>query len=156
VNYVNNDGKGSLSIIQPDVQGIPDNVKNQWDVRLSNTMPLELTVQTGAAKSELIIGDLMVSQVNVDAGAGETTIDLTAAIDRDINVTVKTGAGAVTMLLPSSEGVSVSAVVGIGGVNVSGMHKDGDYYVNDAFGKTEHSITVQIESSVGGINLEVR
>jgi len=35
------------------------------------------------------------------------------------------------------------------------MHLEGENNVNDAYGKSAYNIMVEIESGVGGINLEV-
>jgi hypothetical protein len=49
--------------------------------------------------------------------------------------------------------VEVHATGGIGSISAHGLKRDGDAYVNDAFGKTPTSIKMTIEGGVGEINL---
>lgn len=59
------------------------------------------------------------------------------------------------MLLPKDVGVKVKAVGGLGEINTSGLTKDGDFYVNDAFGKSDVTLFIDVKGGVGEINLKV-
>jgi hypothetical protein len=47
----------------------------------------------------------------------------------------------------------VNAEGGIGAVNAHGLKRDGDAYVNDAYGKSPTTIDMTIHGGVGEINL---
>jgi hypothetical protein len=51
--------------------------------------------------------------------------------------------------------VRATAHGGIGAIHVRGLKKDGDAYVNEAYGKSPVTVKVQVEGGVGEINLEV-
>jgi hypothetical protein len=38
-------------------------------------------------------------------------------------------------------------------VNVTGLRKQGDYYVNDAYGKTPTSIDLNVQGGIGEVDL---
>ena len=88
-------------------------------------------------------------------GAGRTTIDLTGAYDSDLVASIQGGVGRATVLLPSEVGVRVEAQGGLGEINTEGLQKEGEAYVNDAYGDSEVTLDVDIQGGVGQINLEV-
>jgi hypothetical protein len=59
----------------------------------------------------------------------------------------------VTIRLPKNVGVTAHASGGIGAVRAEGLHEDGREYTNDAYGKTPHKITVDVEGGIGEIEL---
>ena len=44
---------------------------------------------------------------------------------------------------------------GIGKINANGLKRDGNAYVNDAYGESEVTLLINIEAGVGDINLEL-
>ena len=48
----------------------------------------------------------------------------------------------------------VDVAGGLGEVQAEGLSRDGDAYVNDAYGKSEATLNVDIEGGVGLIRLE--
>ncbi|MDQ5810207.1 MAG: cell wall-active antibiotics response protein, partial [Actinomycetota bacterium] len=73
---------------------------------------------------------------------------------RDLSAVVRGGAGELTMLLPSQIGVRVNAETGLGRINADGLRKQGNAYVNDAYGDSEVSLEVRVSGGVGQINLK--
>jgi hypothetical protein len=147
---------GELSVRQRGLgEGLPGpDVRNEWDVRLNDAMPMDLSVQMGGGVSDLDLDSLTLTGLNLDVGAGATTVDLTGDWERDLNAVVRGGAGELTMLLPSQIGVSVNAKTGLGRVNADGLRKQGQAYVNDAYGNSDVSLEVNVSGGVGQINLK--
>jgi Cell wall-active antibiotics response 4TMS YvqF len=88
-------------------------------------------------------------------GAGETTVDLTGDYEQDLAATIEGGVGEATVVLPGEVGVRVNAEGGLGEINTEGLQRDGESYVNDAYGDSEVTLEVDVRSGVGEINLEV-
>ena len=63
--------------------------------------------------------------------------------------------GEATVRLPGEVGVRVEAQGGLGQINAQGLQKQGDSYVNDAYGDSDVTLDVDIKGGVGQINLEV-
>ena len=82
-------------------------------------------------------------------------LDLSGAYDNPVDVAIRGGVGELTILLPSTVGVRVNVDQGLGPVNTEGLSSDGDFLVNNAYGTTGATLTLDIESGVGAINLEV-
>jgi hypothetical protein len=51
--------------------------------------------------------------------------------------------------------VRVNAEGGLGQINAEGLQREGDAYVNDAYGDSDVTLDVDVRGGVGQINLEV-
>jgi hypothetical protein len=151
--------------------------RNEWDLKLNEEVPMEMTVDLGAGRSNLALGALALSSLNVhggagdvelnlnnsqslsqlavDLGAGETTIDLTGEWRNDLNARIAGGLGELNLRLPGDVGVIIEAETGIGDVNATGLTRDGNTYTNDAYGVSDVTLEMVIDSGVGQINLDV-
>jgi hypothetical protein len=148
-------GQGRLTIRQPGSAHGRGGGHNTWDLHLSNKVPLELKVEQGAGRARLTLGGLALSRLDVEIGAGETMVDLAGDWKNDLTANIEGGVGKATVRLPSDVGVRASAHGGIGAIHVHGLKKDGDAYVNEAYGKSPVTVKVQVEGGVGEINLEL-
>jgi hypothetical protein len=155
VEYEVSAGQGRLTIRQPHAVHSHGSGHNRWDLHLSNKVPLELKVNQGAGRAKLMLGGLSLSRLDVDIGAGETLVDLAGDWKNDLTANIEGGVGRATVRLPSDVGVRASAHGGIGAINVRGLKRDGDAYVNEAYGKSPITVKVQVKGGVGEINLEL-
>jgi hypothetical protein len=148
---------GELSVHQRGLtEGIPTrDVRNEWDLRLNEELPVDLTVQMGGGVGNLDLDSLTLTGLNLDVGAWATTVDLTGGWERDLSAVVRGGAGEVTLLLPSQMGVRVNAGTRLGRIKADGLRKQGEAFVNDAYGGSDATLQVDITGGVGQINLSV-
>jgi len=127
-----------------------------FDVRFGEPNRVEMsnfTLNTGASKLEVIgIGNAGPEQVKVQGGVGDIVLDFTGDWPRSADVQVTTGVGSVTLQLPDDVGVQVE-VDGLSSVDVSGLRRSGDAYVNDAFGETEIELRIQLTTGLGSVHL---
>ncbi|CAN5656756.1 hypothetical protein BH18ACT11_BH18ACT11_20660 [soil metagenome] len=85
-------------------------------------------------------------------GAGETTVDLTGDYTQSFDASIEGGIGEATVMLPSDVGVRVRAEGGVGKINAEGLTREGDSYVNDAYGNlTIETGASDFELDLGGI-----
>jgi CubicO group peptidase (beta-lactamase class C family) len=87
-------------------------------------------------------------------GAGVLLVDLTGDWTGDLDAGITAGVGDMTLQLPGSVGVRVDVTERVGEVTTTNLSKDGDAYVNDAYGESEVTLRFDIKASVGKINLE--
>jgi hypothetical protein len=154
VRYSSAAGQGSLTISQPGHPGpVTGNRWYEWDLRLNQEVPLDFDVHLGAGEAHLNLGALTLRNVDVEVGAGELNLDLRGAPKKDYEVRVHGGAGEAIIHLPSSVGVDAQASGGVGEINAKGLRKHGDRYVNDALGKSNVTIHLNVQGGVGSINL---
>lgn len=156
VDYSVENGRGRLSITQPDAEGksVPNKARNEWELSFGEEVPLELSIDMGVGEVLLDLGDLMLTDLSVDNGVGDIRINLVGENTSDLTASVDGGVGEITITVPSSIGVRVEADTGIGSFNTHGLKKHGDAYVNDAYGDTASTITLSIDAGVGKITVE--
>lgn len=156
VDYQENGVQGELSVTQ---QGeklpVGNQLINEWDIQLSNKIPLDLVIHTGAGNSDLNLSNLSLSGLEIETGAGVTNIDLTGSWEQDLNVSIQGGVGEITVSLPSETGVRVQMNTALVSVSTSGLEKDGSAYINHAYGTTDNTITLEIDAGVGSVVLKV-
>jgi hypothetical protein len=58
-------------------------------------------------------------------------------------------------MLPGGVGVRVNVASGIGSIEALGLRRQGEYYINEAFGDSEVTIEMEILGAIGTIELEV-
>src|SRR5918998_4825675 len=148
---------GELEVRQQGLtEGIPtQDVRNEWGVRLSEDVPVDLMVQMGGGVGNLDLDNLALTGMNLNVGAGSTRVDLSGEWKRDLSAIVRGGAGQLTVLLPSRMGVKVNAGTRLGRVNAEGLQKEGKSFVNDAYNDSDATLRVEVTGGAGQINLEV-
>jgi hypothetical protein len=174
---------GNLVVQHDDVRGgigtffDLDDYRNEWDLRLNEDVPMEMSIDMGAGRSDLKLGSLALTRLDINAGAGDVdldlsgsqslnrldfdmgagklTLDLTGDWQDDLDATIRGGLGELTLRLPRDVGVRIDVDTGIGAVDASGLTKDGDTYTNDAFGESDVTLNIEIDAGVGKINLDV-
>jgi hypothetical protein len=154
VQYSVSDSRGQLDITQQRDGGVHmANTRNDWTLRMANDIPVDLKVNMGAGHDDLRLREMNVTSLEINMGAGELDLDLTGPRKSDLDATVQGGVGSATVRLPKDVAVEVHATGGIGSISAHGLKRDGDAYVNDAFGKTPASIKMTIQGGVGEIVL---
>jgi hypothetical protein len=153
VEYNVAEGIGHLSISQDSGSTHFGAKHNQWNLRLSNDVPLELKVEMGAGRGQLRLRDMPVTRLEMKMGAGQADVDLTGDRKSDLIADLQGGVGQVTIRLPRKVGVVVHASGGIGSVDAHGLrHEDGEY-TNESYGKTPATIRLTVQGGIGQISL---
>jgi len=153
VDYNVADGVGHLSISQDDGSTHFNAAHNQWNLRFSSEVPLELKVEMGAGRGQLRLRDMPVTRLEMSMGAGQADLDLTGERKNDLVADLEGGVGQVTIRLPRKVGVVAHASGGIGAVEAHGLRHEGDEYTNEAYGKTPATIHLTVQGGVGQISL---
>jgi hypothetical protein len=152
VRYENTGVRGYLTVEQPR-SGPAGNTKNTWDIRLNDRVATDIKVNFGAGEAHLNLGSLPLRSVELEMGAGELKLDLRGDPKRDYDVRVRGGVGEATIYLPKSAGILANASGGLGGIQVTGLHKEDGHYVNDEYAKAKVKINVDVRGGIGQINL---
>ncbi len=156
VDYKVSGTQGTLTVEQPSGSGSGGhNVHYSWDVHLSDKVPISISVEQGAGRTELNLASLSLNSLDVQVGAGESFVDLTGDYKHDVVARIHGGVGKATVKLPRDVGVHVIARGGIGAINAHDLIKQGDAYVNDQYGRSPVTVRVEVEGGVGEINLEL-
>src|ERR687883_1806923 len=157
VNYDVSGDTGELAVEQGGDGGVRlgGSARNKWDIRLNDEVPTDLVVQMGAGESDLDLDSLSLTGLDLQMRAGKTTVDLTGDYARNFDASIEGGVGEATVLLPSEVGVRARAEGGLGKINAKGLQREGNSYVNDAYGNSDVTLDVDVQGGIGQINLEV-
>lgn len=157
VDYGVTGDSGDLTVKQGSGEGVRlgGEARNEWDLRFNDEVPTDLRAEMGAGESNLDLDSLALTGLDLQMGAGDLTVDLTGDYGQDVDASIQGGVGEATVQLPSEVGVRVIAKGGLGRINAEGLQREGDAYVNDAYGDSDVTLDVDVQGGVGEINLEV-
>src|SRR5215211_7128507 len=153
VSYDVSGQKGELVVKQGGAEGgsLEGKARNEWDIGLNDEVPTDLVVQMGAGESELDLDSLTLKGLDLKMGAGKSTVDLTGDYAKSFDASIQGGVGEATVLVPSEVGVRVKAEGGLGKINAEGFQREGQAYVNDAYGESDVTLDVDVRGGVGAI-----
>jgi hypothetical protein len=151
---------GTLIVQHPDVRGyrtLQDikEFRNEWDLRLNNDVPMNLSLEIGAGNIDLQIADLSLTGLDVMLGAGEFKLDLNGDWARDLDVSIDAGVADLTVLLPRDVGVRIEVDRGPTMIDAPSLTKDGNIYTNAAYGVSDVTLHINLVAGIGQIYLEV-
>jgi hypothetical protein len=149
------DFKGELTIIQRDgITWNPCSVKQDWNLALNDILPLFLHLELGAGKSELNLSEINLKDLKIEAGVGETRIDLTGEWEESFKVQIESGVGKTRLLLPKHVGVKLDVDKGIGRVQADYFMNVGDTFRNQVYENAHVKIDIDINIGIGDVIIE--
>jgi hypothetical protein len=142
--------RGSLRVQQPEGSSW-GNVENNWDLRLNDSVPMDLRARLGAGEATLNLGTLDLRSLEVQQGAGEVRLDLRGTPKRSYDVRVSGGVGSTRIRVPRSVAVVANATSGIGSIRVDGLEKRGSSWYNPGHESDPVTIRLDVKGGVGEI-----
>jgi hypothetical protein len=158
VNYNVQGSEGVLTVQQPAAVELDPNLTDyryEWSLDFNNDVPIDMTIRLGAGDNTLNLGQLNLTNLSVGTGAGQVIMDLSGAYQQDLQAFVTGGVGDVHITLPKDTGVRATVQGGLGSVVATGFERDGDAYVNPAYGTSDHTINLAIKGGVGQVTLDL-
>jgi hypothetical protein len=158
VSYKLTGDTGEVSIDQSksnDINVSKGGLKNEWELQLTNEVPIDLVVDSGASAGTLKLSGLNLNDLEINAGVGDMTVDLSGDWKKSFDVNMDMGVGVTTLILPKDVGVMVISEKGLGVRTVEGLTSEGEgVYVNDKFDKSDIVITINAELGVGEFEIK--
>lgn len=157
-NYDLKGNTGNLSIDQPSTKKITNftNYQNEWNVELSNNIPIDLNIDSGATGTELNLAGLQLASLTISTGVGKTLIDLSGDWKNSFDAKISNGVGDTEIIVPKNVGVKIKVDKGIGGTDISGLISQGDgVYINEAYENAPVKIDIDLDFGVGGLEVTV-
>lgn len=132
----------------------PGNWSSDWDVTLSERLPLKLTVDAGASSIDADLSQVKLTDLVVDSGASTATITLGNRV-RTTNVTLDAGASTSTLRIPKSSGIKATFDGGLSSRNIVGLEEqqDGTFQTKD-FDKATHKVIIEVEGGLSSFTLK--
>jgi predicted membrane protein len=150
IAYMVDGSTGVLKVSQGSVSG---NAENKWNLSLDETTPVDLRVTLGAGDAQLVLGRLNLQKLAIRLGAGDLMVDLRGMPSRSYSVNVEAGAGDTTIQLPASVGISASTSGLIGEANFSGLEKRDGRWVNARAEGSPVTIDLSVQHAIGDLKI---
>jgi hypothetical protein len=124
---------------------LSNKVRNEWDLRLSDAVPMSLNVSAGAFKGDYDLGGLRLRALSVSQGAAESTYDFGKPNPEPMNG------------LSFSSGAASAKLTNLANANAASMNFDigaGDYTL-DFGGALARSTAVEIQAGASSLTIRV-
>ena len=144
---------GSIGVLNVSQGSVSGNYENKWSLSLDETTPVDLRVTLGAGDAQLVLGHLNLHKLAIRLGAGDLMVDLRGTPSKSYSVNVEAGAGDTTIHLPASAGISASTSGLIGGANVSGLEKRDARWVNARAERSAVTIDLAVQHAIGNLTI---
>jgi hypothetical protein len=154
VDYSVDDGVGILRIQQSGGGTHIGNSDNTWNLKVTDSTPLELKIDMGAGRGDFRLAKVDLTRLEVNIGAGQVNVDLTGERAKDLEAEIQGGVGQAVVKLPKNIGVVATVHGGLGSIDVRGLTKEDERYVNAAYGKSSQTLRLTVEGGIGQIKLE--
>jgi hypothetical protein len=148
--------RGELLIKQGGHSGSLGTAKNEWQVNLNESVPLDFTLQCGAGDNRLFLGGLDLRDVEVNLGAGRVELDLRGKQPtHDYSVRINGGVGEADVKLPADTEIVAEASGGLGGIDVHGLEKQDGEWRNSA-PRSKATIHLEVHGGIGQIRIDAQ
>lgn len=145
---------GKIEISQPRNMKL-GKLKNEWDLGLTNEVPVDLIVNAGASDTRLDLNKIQLKNLEVNAGVGDITVDLSGEWEKSFDAYISSGVGKLDVILPKETGARIKVSKGIGTSNYDGLISRGDgIYENKNYENAKVRINLTIDIGVGEVNFE--
>jgi hypothetical protein len=126
----------------------------KWDLRLNPNIPISLKYDSGAASSVLDLGNLKVTNLDIDTGASSTELTLPGNAG-NTHVDIDTGASSLKIIIPSGVAASIRVKSGITSTKVDSRfaHLDSGFYQSPDYPTASNRVDMTIDAGVGSIEI---
>lgn len=145
------DGVAAYSLrAQSGAAGVPwggPDAGERWDLRLSRTAPLRLSLDTGVGMAS---ADL--SELQVNGGVGR--IVLTLPRQGQLQGSINSGVGQLQIIVPQGVAACIEINRGLGRVQVPADYtRRGNLYQSPDYAESEHRVELTLNGGAGGITI---
>jgi hypothetical protein len=126
-----------------------------WRLGLSGEVPLDLRLDTGAARGEIDLGDLQVRSFRLQTGASQTLVRLPRAAGTT-RVSAEAGAAEVRFEVPAGVAASIRSRVALGSTQVDQRRfpRTQDRYESPDYATASNRVEIDLQGGVGTFRVE--
>lgn len=153
ISYKNKKDVGHVKIIQKGKGFSPlRKDRNDWHLQLTDEVPVSLDVEMGVSDAKLNLVGIHLSHLSIDAGVGETTINLNGDWLESFDAKLNLGVGGAVIHLPEETGVKLNVSKGLGSIDAKGLISKGEnVFVNEAYAHSNIIIDLKVDVGVGEV-----
>ncbi len=139
------------ALLAPFLAGRPATA--QWEVRLSQSLPLALEVNSDAGAVTLDLTGLQLTKLDVNSNTGQTLIVFPAG--QAAQAHVRTGLGPATINLPAGLAARIRVRSGQAQVSLpTGLARTGDFYTTAGFDAARPFFDLEIAAGTGSVTVK--
>lgn len=132
-----------------------DQAPFDWHLGLSAEVPLRLSVEIGAARTEADLSALQVTELRVRSGAADTSIELPAAAGFT-RVDAEGGAAALKLRVPDGVAARIRSTMAIGSTDVDMARFPRDPlggWSSPDFASAPHRVEIEVRGGLGSVSI---
>lgn len=143
------------TIRQPSRDFLMRQSHNEWNIHLSNDIPVDLTLNLGTGIHTLKLGGLNLSSLEINSdGGGVIMLDLAGFWEEDQTIIVRGGqATAITLTAPQGTGTRIETQGRIRKLDIGNFLREQDSFVNSAYHNEGPKIVVKLDGNFGNLSL---
>jgi hypothetical protein len=123
-----------------------------WDLGLSNKIPLDVELNMGAGDLNADLTGLTLVGLDVSQGVGELTVTL--ADKGNYSVDINQAVGSIVVEIPKAVGIRIELSKAISSLSMpSGFEHRGDYYYSSNYDTAGYQVDMEISQAIGSIVL---
>jgi hypothetical protein len=126
-----------------------------WDLSLTNEVPLTLKINSGASASVFDLTDLLVTELKLETGASSTEITMPARAGSTI-ADIETGVSSIKMNIPGGVAARIRVKSGLASVQVNPTRfprTEGDIYQSADYVTSSNRADITIQAGVGTVEI---
>lgn len=152
------DGSTGHYRLDSEIRGFTGSIRGgsrgQWNLELTESMPVALKLSTGAGEVSVDLSQVQISDLRVESGVGETTIILPAS--GAFSGRIQAGVGEVIVKIPAGQQARIEVETGLGDVSTrGGFNRNGNVYTTPGYDAAADFIDLRVEGGVGTVRLEI-
>ena len=130
------------------------NNDREWQIDLSDEIPLDIEISTGIGESVIDLRGLMITDLDVDTGIGEVTIYLPEIGDFSANISG--GIGQLTVYVPRELAIKLHLDTGLGNTRVPGeLNLQNGTYMTGNFNTAENRVDLYVDAGIGEVEVKI-
>jgi len=128
---------------------------NDWQVHLTDKLPLALSLQTGAISATLDLTNIMMQKLDVKSGASTYDIRFGDKIDLQ-TATVSAGASTIKLRVPKNVAVKITNDSGLSSNNFErqGLNKSDKVFTTDGYDQSAKKIEISLKTGASTLELD--
>jgi hypothetical protein len=126
-----------------------------WDLKLSEKIPLYLILETGASQTTADLSKLNIPDLKLSTGASSTSITLPSMPER-ADVSINAGVASLNLKIPTNIGARIRVKDGLTSLNIDKdrfIRVDENTYQSLDFNQQSQRTEIKIEAGVGSITI---
>jgi hypothetical protein len=148
-------GPGRVELDHDTSRGLPWlDRRTEWTVGLTTEVPLDLTLETGASRTVLDLGELRVRSLDLRSGASETRVILPRAAGLT-TVRAETGAASLAFDVPAGVAARIRSRMALGSsqIDEARFPRSGDAYESPDFASATNRVEIDVRGGVGSLRV---